>query len=168
MRWHHPEAPRLFLSSRVESATKCKPSWVVFQVLLSSWKQKQGKDTGVDKSHNICRSTMHEKVKVTQLCPTLWPNGLYSPWNSPGQNTGVGSRSLLQCIFLTQELNCSLLHCRQIPYQLSYQGSPMHAKYFNISFLLIYFTLQYCIGFAIHCHTLTWEVLSFQWTKNRA
>ena len=29
--------------------------------------------------------------------------GLYSPWNSPGQNTGVGSLSLLQGIFLTQE-----------------------------------------------------------------
>ena len=33
-------------------------------------------------------------VKVTQLCPTLCdPNGLYSPWKSPGQNTGVGSLS---------------------------------------------------------------------------
>ena len=37
------------------------------------------------------------KVKVPQLCPTLCdPHGLYSPWNSPGQNTGVGSLSLLQ------------------------------------------------------------------------
>ena len=48
----------------------------------------------------------------------------YSPWNSPGQNTGVGSLSLLQGIFPTQELNQGLLHCRQILYQLSYQGSP--------------------------------------------
>ena len=39
------------------------------------------------------------------------------------KNTGVGSLSLLQGIFLTQELNQGLLHCRQIPYQLSYQGS---------------------------------------------
>jgi len=81
-----------------------------------------------------------------------------SPWNSPGQNTGVGSLSLLQGIFptqgsnafqadsfpaeppgkpintgvrslsllqriwLTQESNQGLLHCRQILYQLSYQG----------------------------------------------
>ena len=36
------------------------------------------------------------KVKVAQLCLTLRPHGLYSPWNSPGQNAGVGSRSLLQ------------------------------------------------------------------------
>ena len=46
--------------------------------------------------------------------------GLYSPWNSLGQNTGVGSLSLLQRIFLTQELNQGLLPCRQILYQLSY------------------------------------------------
>jgi len=39
-------------------------------------------------------------------------------------NTGVGSLSLLQGIFLTQELNTGLLNCRQILYQLSYQGSP--------------------------------------------
>ena len=39
-------------------------------------------------------------------------------------NTGVGSLSLLQQIFSTQELNQGLLHCRWILYQLSYQGSP--------------------------------------------
>ena len=54
---------------------------------------------------------------------SLPPHGLYSPWNSPGQNTGVGSFSLLQGIFLTQESNWGLLNCRQILYQLSYQGS---------------------------------------------
>ena len=59
---------------------------------------------------------------------SLRPHGLYSPWNSPGQNTGVGSFSLLQGIFPTQELNQGLLHCRQILYQLSYQGSPMEAQ----------------------------------------
>ena len=53
-------------------------------------------------------------MKVTQSCPTL----------SPGPNTGVGSLFLLQQIFLTQELNWDLLHCRQILYQLSYEGSP--------------------------------------------
>ena len=53
----------------------------------------------------------------------LPPHGLYSPWNSPGQNTGVGSLSLLQGIFPTQELNWGLLHCRWILYQLNYQGS---------------------------------------------
>ena len=50
----------------------------------------------------------------------LQPQGLYSPWNSPGQDTGVGS----QGIFPTQGLNLGLWDCRQILYQLSYQGSP--------------------------------------------
>ena len=63
-------------------------------------------------------------VKGTQLCLTLLkPIDFYSPWNSPAQNTGVGSPSLLQQIFPTQDSNWGLLHCRQILYQLSYQGS---------------------------------------------
>ena len=47
------------------------------------------------------------------------------PYESPGkpENTGVGSLSLLQGIFPTQELNWGLLHCRWILYQLSFQGS---------------------------------------------
>ena len=52
----------------------------------------------------------------------LWPVRL-CPWNSPGENTGVGCHSLLQGIFLTQGLNLGLLHCRQIPYYLSHQGN---------------------------------------------
>ena len=51
----------------------------------------------------------------TQSCLTLC-GPKYSPWNSPGQNTGVGSLSLLQQIFPTQEFNWGLLHCRQILY----------------------------------------------------
>ena len=96
------------------------------------------------------------------MSDSLQPHGLYSPWNSPGQNTGVGSLSLLQGnlpnpgieprsptlqayslsdepqgkpkntgvgslfllqrIFPIQESNQGLLHCRQILYQLSYEG----------------------------------------------
>ena len=55
---------------------------------------------------------------------SLWTYGLYSPWNSPGQNTGVGGHSLLQGIFPTQGSNPGLLHCRCILYQLSHKGSP--------------------------------------------
>ena len=52
-----------------------------------------------------------------------------SPWNipsmnSPGQNTGVGSLSLLEGILPTQRSNPGLLHCRQILYQLNHKGSP--------------------------------------------
>ena len=52
------------------------------------------------------------------------PHGLYSTWNSPGQNTGVSSLSLLQGIFPTQELNPGLPYCRRILNQLSHQGNP--------------------------------------------
>ena len=65
-----------------------------------------------------------KKVKVKVVSYSLWPNGLYNPWNSPGQNIGVGSLSLLQRIFPTQGWNPGLPHCRQILYQLSHKGSP--------------------------------------------
>ena len=45
--------------------------------------------------------------------------------NSPGKNTGVDCHSLLQGIFLTQGANPGLLHCRQILYHLSHQGSTL-------------------------------------------
>ena len=55
---------------------------------------------------------------------SLWPHGLYSTWDSPDQNTGVGSLSLLQGIFPTQGSNSGLPHCRQTLYQLSHKRSP--------------------------------------------
>ena len=62
------------------------------------------------------------KVKVSQSCLTLCDPMDYTV-NSPGQNTGEGSLSLLQQIFPTQESNRGFLHCRYILYQLTYQGS---------------------------------------------
>ena len=51
---------------------------------------------------------------------SLWPHSPYSPWNSPGQNTGVGSLFLPQGIFPTQGLNRGLLHFGPILCQLSH------------------------------------------------
>ena len=65
---------------------------------------------------------MNMKVKVTQPCPTFC-GPVDSPWNSPGQNTGMGSLSLLQGIFPTQGSNPGLPHCRQFLYQLSHRRS---------------------------------------------
>ena len=62
-------------------------------------------------------------LQVTQPCPTLC-DPMDSPWNSPGQNTGVGSLFLLQQIFPTQQSKKGLLHCRWNLYLLTYQGSP--------------------------------------------
>ena len=105
---------------------------------------------------------------------SLRPHGLYSPWNSPGQDTGVGSQfpspadlpnpgieprsptlqadslpaeppgkpkntevgslSLLQQIFPTQESNQGPLHCRRILYQLSHQGRPRILDWVSVLF----------------------------------
>ena len=65
----------------------------------------------------------HESESCSVMFNSLQIHGLYSPWNSPGQNTGVGSLSLLQGILPTQGSNPGLLHCRQIIYQVSHKGS---------------------------------------------
>ena len=52
------------------------------------------------------------------------PHRLYNPWDSPGQNTGVSSHSLLQGICSTQGSNPCLWHCSWILYQLNHKGSP--------------------------------------------
>ena len=60
--------------------------------------------------------------------PTLQADSLPAEPQGKPKNTGVGSLSLLQQIFLTQGSNQVLLHCRWILYQLSYQGSPVSIK----------------------------------------
>ena len=66
--------------------------------------------------------SQHGEVKVAQSCLTLRdPVGC-----SPQGSSGVGSLSLLQEIFTTQGSNPSLLHCRQILYHLSHQGSHLN------------------------------------------
>ena len=87
------------------------------------------------------------KVKVAQLCLTLCNPMDHSPQNSPGQNTGVGSLSLLQGIFPNPGLNPGLPHCGRILYQLSHtQKCKEHIIYFlNADLLrsecLIWFTI---------------------------
>ena len=133
------------------------------------------------------------------MSDSLRPHGLYSPWDSPGQNSGVGglsllqrifptqgsnpdsptlqvdslpaeppgkpmnsgvgSLSLLQGIFPTQELNQGLLHCRQILYQLSYQGSPIQNSaiffFFNKDQGSKYFRLCEAIWYLCHISSLS-------------
>ena len=96
----------------------------------------------------VCVS--HSVVSDSLQPHGLQPTRLLSPWNSPGNNTGVGSHSLLQRIFLIRESNPSLPHCRQILYCLSYQESPvirelliktkMRYHYISISTVKIYNT----------------------------
>ena len=81
------------------------------------WNQKKTKVATLisDKeSESESCSVVSDSLQLHGLCP----------WNSPGQNTGVGSLSLLQGIFPTQGSNTGLQHCRWILYQLSHKGSP--------------------------------------------
>ena len=66
---------------------------------------------------------LSESESCSVVSNSLQPHGLYSPWNSPGQTTGVGSLYLLQGIFPTQGSNPVLPHCRWILHWLSYQGN---------------------------------------------
>ena len=77
------------------------------------------------KGHNQhSEKTTYESESYSVVPDSLQAHGLYSPWNSPGQYTGVGSLSLFQGIFPTQRSNPGLLHCRQILYQLRHKASP--------------------------------------------
>ena len=69
--------------------------------------------------------------------PALQADSLPSEPPGKPKNTGVGSLSLLQGIFQTQESNQGLLHCRQILYQLRYQGSPFIANDMNQHIIII-------------------------------
>ena len=150
----------LFLSQR-QPSSHCVIMWQKDKVLSGKLFYK-----GTNPIHEgfallIQWSEMKWRESHSVVSDSLQPHGQYSPWNSPGQNTGaipfsrglsnpgitptsptlqvdslpaepqrkpkntgVGSLSLLQQIFPTQELNLGLLHCRQILYQLSYHGSP--------------------------------------------
>ena len=92
----------------------------------------------------------HLKILVSEwvsqstsvVSDSLRPYRLYSPWHSPGQNTGLGSLSLLHGIFPTQESNPDLPHCRQIFYQLSHKGKPKNTGVGSLSLLQWIFPIQ--------------------------
>ena len=80
------------------------------------------------------------KVKSSVMSDSLRPHGLQPtrllcPWAFPGKSSGVGYHFLLQGIFPTQGSNLSLLHCRQMLYPLSHQGSPTNTSVFPPSSL---------------------------------
>ena len=75
-------------------------------------------------SKSIHKMYGSESESHSVVSNSLLLHGLYSPWNSPGQNTGLGSHSLLQGIFPNQGSNPGLPHCRWILYQLSHEGGP--------------------------------------------
>ena len=81
---------------------------------VSNLKQNQAKQNKKATRRKVC-------VRCSVMSDSLRPHGLHSPQNSPGQDTGVGSLSLLGRIFPTQGLKPGLPHCRWILYQLSHK-----------------------------------------------
>ena len=72
-------------------------TWEVPYTLVLTTLFLEDKEKSENESHSV-------------VSASLPPHGLYSPWNSPGKNTGVGSLSLLQGIFPTQRSNPDLPH----------------------------------------------------------
>ena len=77
---------------------------------------------------------IYKSESYSVMSNSLWPHGLYSPWNALSQNSGVGSIFLLQGIFPTQRSNSGFWNCRQILYQLSHKGSPRILEWVAYSF----------------------------------
>ena len=103
----------------------------------------------------VCQAPQGSPVAESESCSvmsdSLRPHGLYSPWNSPGQNTGVGSLSLLQGIIPTQGSNPGLLHCGRLLYQLSHKGSPRILEWVSLSLLQRIFLTQESNQGLLHC-----------------
>ena len=132
-----PEISLLWVLERVITATSHMVEAVSINGVVQSHpgasKVKQGlkSDLYLLNQHVYSLQGLHRKrsrrifesESFSVVYNSLWPHGLYSPWNSPGQNTGVGSLSLLPEIFPIQGSNPGLLHCRWILYQLSHKGS---------------------------------------------
>ena len=93
---------------------------------------------------------------------SLQPHGLYSSWNSPGQNIGVGSLSLLQWIFPSQGLNPGLPHCRKILYQLSHMNTGVG----SLSILQGIFLIQELNWGVLHCRWILYQ-LSYQGSPDK-
>ena len=112
------------------------------------------------KTLNIQARTVLQHWKWSEsrsvVSDTLQP---HEPWNSPGQNTGVGGLSLLRGIVVpTQGLNSGLLHCRWILYQLSHQGSPRILEWVAYPFPRGIFLTQESNQALLHCRQVLYQL----------
>ena len=129
---HVPELPRLPIFRILSESSAVRDP--TLHVLRAHWMKFTMPDKTVIQSHvaprlpemsRMARSYGEsESQSRSVVSDSLRPHGLHSPWNSPSQNTGVGSLSLLQGIFPAKGSNPGLPHCRQILYHLNHTGRP--------------------------------------------
>ena len=99
----------------------------------------------------MCAVFSHSVVSDSLRPHELQPTRLLCPWDSPGKNTGVGCRALLQGIFPTQRSSPGLPHCRRILNCLSHQGSPYICVYIYTHtriYVIVYLFIWLCWVFA--------------------
>ena len=126
------------LWSKLQGYPANKVVRVMFKGLFLNGKKKKNQFPETDTSlWKMKLSTLKEnrngKWKVLSciwLCDPMdcSPSGFSYPWNSSGKNTGVGSHSLLQGIFLMQGSNLGLPYCRQILYHLNHWEKPLEKE----------------------------------------
>ena len=114
------------------------------------------------KTNKDCLDPQWKWKSLGLLSDTLRPHGLYSPWNSPGQNTRVGSLSLLQGVFPTQGLNPVLPYFPQAD-SLSGEppGKPKNTGVGSLSLLQQIFLTQESNRGLLHCQWIPYQ-LSYQ------
>ena len=86
--------------------------------------------------------TSNESESCSVLSDSFWSHGLYKPWNFPGQNTGVGSLTLLQGIFLNSGVKprSPTLQVDSLPTEP--QGKPKNTAVGSLSLLQGIFPTQ--------------------------
>ena len=102
-------------------------------------------------SRRIPLRNLSESERCSVVSDSLRPNGLSSPWNSPDQNTGVGSLSLLRGIFPTQGLNIGLLHLQMDSLPAEPPGKPKNTGVGSLSLLQHIFPTQESNPDLLHC-----------------
>ena len=112
-----------FFNFYAEWIVKVAQSWLTLCNPMDCPWNSLGQNTGVGSLSLLQGDLPNPRIKPSSS--TLQADSLPAEPQGKPKNTGMGSISLLQEIFLTQESNGGLLHCRWILYQLSYQGRPM-------------------------------------------
>ena len=105
--------------------------------------------------------SVYNQQKLSSMWKWKWlcdPMDYNSPWNSPGQNTGVGSLSIIQGFFPNQGSNPGLLHCGRILYQLSHKGSPRILEWEAYPFARASSLHRNLTGGLLHCRQILYQL----------